>query len=69
MRTIRLRYKAAYEAYHSLKSGAGVSPQEHQAALQRLEAVQHELMAALVPSPRSTNIQESSKLPPANLTP
>jgi len=55
VRTIRLRYKAAYEAYHSLKSGAGVSPQEYQAALDRLEAVQHELMTALVPSPRSAD--------------
>lgn len=54
VRTIRLRYKAAYEAYHALKSGTGVSPQEYQAALDRLEAAQHELMAALVPSPRST---------------
>ena len=55
VRTIRLRHKAAYEAYHSLKSGAGVSPQEYQAALDRLEAVQHELMTALVPSPRSAD--------------
>jgi hypothetical protein len=55
VRTIRLRYKAAYEAYHSLKSGAGVSPEEFQVALERLEAVQHELMAALVPSSQSAN--------------
>jgi hypothetical protein len=54
VRTIRLRYKAAYEAYHALKSGTGVSPQEyHQAALDRLEAAQHELMAALASSSRA----------------
>ena len=50
VRTIRLRHKAAYEAYHSLKSGAGVSPQEY---LDRLEAAQHELMAALASSSRA----------------
>jgi hypothetical protein len=26
VRTIRLRYEAAYEAYHTLKSGAGTPP-------------------------------------------
>ena len=50
VRTIRLRYKAAYEAYHALKSGSGTSPQEYEAALEKLEAVRQELLAALVPS-------------------
>ena len=46
LRTIRLRYKAAYEAYHALKGGSA-TPQEYQAALEQLEAVRRELMAAL----------------------
>jgi len=57
VRTIRLRYKAAYEACHALaaKSGTEVSPQEYQAALERLETARQALMDALVPSRRSAN--------------
>lgn len=52
VRTIRFRYKTAYEAYHAVaaKGGAEVSPQEYQAALEKLQAVRQELMAALVRS-------------------